>query len=159
MLPLALDPCLPMRVTVAPAGPQLIHEIKHDGYRLMVRRTADGVQIRTRRGYDWTDRYPLIVEAASRLHATSFVIDGEGVILRPDGVSDFDRLHSRHHDREVRLLGFDLLELDGADLRDEPLIHRKATLASLLRRSRDGIQLVEQIEAADGATVLAHARF
>jgi hypothetical protein len=61
--------------------------------------------------------------------------------LRPDGVSDFDRLHSRRHDGEVQFLGFDLLELNGADLRGEPLENRKATLASLLRRSRDGIQL------------------
>jgi bifunctional non-homologous end joining protein LigD len=157
-MPPFLDPCLPTRVSVAPAGSQWIHEIKHDGYRLMIRRTPDGVRIRTRRGFDWTDRYPLIVEAARRLHATSFVLDGEGVILRPDGVSDFDRLHSRRHDREVQLLGFDLLELNGADLRGEMLIDRKATLARLLRRSHDCIQFVEHIEAANGAIVFEHAR-
>jgi ATP-dependent DNA ligase len=77
--------------------------------------------------------------------------------LRPDGVSDFDRLHSRRHDGEVQFLGFDLLELNGADLRGEPLENRKATLASLLRRSRDGIQFVKHIVAADGATVFQHA--
>jgi ATP-dependent DNA ligase len=137
-------------VGTAPTGSAWVHEIKHDGYRLMVRRTAEGV-----RGYDWTDRLPLIVAAAERLRATSFVLDGEGVILRPDGVADFDRLHARRHDGEVQLLGFDLLELDGVDLRGEPLDRRKATLASLLRRSRDGIQLVEHIEAADGATPTA----
>ena len=70
-----------------------VHEVKHDGYRLMVRRTPAGVRIRARNGCDWTDRFPLIVEAASKLNAASFVIDGEGVILRADGVSDFDRLH------------------------------------------------------------------
>ena len=78
------DPCLPTRVKVAPSGPMWVHEIKHDGYRLMVRRTPAGIRIKTRRGYDWTDRFPLIIEAASNLPATSFVIDGEGVILRPD---------------------------------------------------------------------------
>jgi ATP-dependent DNA ligase len=156
-LPFALDPCLPTRVAIAPAGPQWVHEIKHDGYRLMVRRTAAGIRIRTRNGHDWTDRFPWIVEAAGKLRATSFVIDGEGVILRQDGVSDFDRLHSRRHDDEVQLLGFDLLELDGTDLRREPLENRKATLASLLRRSRAGIQLVEHIEADDGGTVFDHA--
>jgi ATP-dependent DNA ligase len=72
-------------------------------------------------------------------------------------VSDFDRLHSRRHDGAVQLLGFDLFELDGIDLRREPLENCKATLESLLRRSREGIQLVEHIEAADGATVFAHA--
>jgi ATP-dependent DNA ligase len=134
-----------------------VHEIKHDGYRLMVRRTAEGVRIKTRRGYDWTDRFPLITEAAGRLRATSVVLDGEGVILRQDGVADFDRLRSRQHDGEVRLLGFDLPELDGTDLRREPLDRRKAALAKLLRRSCDGIQMVEHIDAADGSTVFAHA--
>ena len=157
MPPFPLDPCLPTRVAVAPTGPAWVHEIKHDGYRLMVWRTPAGARIRTRRGFDWTERYPLIVEAASRLHATSFVLDGEGAILRPDGVSDFDRLHSRQHDDEVQLLGFDLLELDGADLRGEPLERRKAALAALLLRAHDGIQLVEHIEATDGATVFEHA--
>ena len=156
MLPF-VDPCLPTRVTVAPRGPMWVHEIKHDGYRLMVRRTPAGVRIRTRRGYDWTERFPRIVEAAEQA-ARHVVRDRRrGRDARPDGVSDFDRLHSRRHDGEVQLLGFDLLELDGTDLRGEPLIHRKATLASLLRRSRDGIQLVEHIEAADGATVFEHA--
>jgi ATP-dependent DNA ligase len=134
-----------------------VHEIKHDGYRLMVRRTPAGVRIKTRNGYDWTDRFGWIVEAARKLNAASFVIDGEGVILRQDGVSDFDRLHSRGHDKEVQLLGFDLLELDGTDLRRDPLMNRKATLASLLRRSRDGIQYVEHIEATDGRAVFDHA--
>jgi bifunctional non-homologous end joining protein LigD len=63
------DPCLPVRAKSAPAGARWLQEIKHDGYRLMVRRTADGVRIKTRRGYDWTDRFPLIIEAASRLCA------------------------------------------------------------------------------------------
>jgi len=85
------------------------------------------------------------------------LLDGEGVILRADGSSDFDRLRSRWHNDEVQLLGFDLLELNGTDLRREPLETRKATLASLLRGSHKGVQLVEHIEAADGATVLAHA--
>jgi len=141
------DPCLPTRVTVALRGPAWVHEVKHDGYRRMVRRTAGGVRIKTRTGYDWTDRYGWIIEAAAKLRADSFVIDGEGVILRPDGVADLDRLHTCRHDGEVQLLGFDLPELDGSDLRREPLTTRKAALASLLRWSSDGIQLVEHIEA------------
>ncbi len=151
------DPCLPTRVEVAPAGSMWVHEIKHDGYRLMVRRTPQGVRIKTRNGYDWTDRFPVIIEAATKLRATSFVIDGQGVILPDDGVSDFDRLHSRRHDGEVQLLGFDLLELDGADLRRQPLTTRKATLASLLRRSRDGIQ-VGRAHRGDGGRDRLRAR-
>ena len=94
--------------------------------------------------------------AATRLRATSFVLDGEGVILQPDGLSDFDRLHSRQHDREVRLLAFDLLELDGEDLRADPLERRKAVLAKLLRNSDAGVQFVEHFEAP-GEIAFAHA--
>jgi ATP-dependent DNA ligase len=118
----------------------VLHEVKFDGYRLMVRRTPRNVRIKTRRGYDWTDRSPLIVGAANRMRATSFVRDGEGVILRQDGVSDFDRLHSRRHDNEEQLLGIDLLECDGEDLRLEPLDWREAALAKLLRRSLDCVR-------------------
>jgi hypothetical protein len=150
-------PCLPTRSKVAPSGPAWLHEIKHDGYRLMVQRTAAGVRIKTRGGFDWSDRYPLITSAAERLGGASFVLDGEGVILRPDGVSDFDRLHSRRHDGKVQLLGFDILELDGVDLLGEPFDRRKAALAGLLRGSHDGIHLVEHVKAIDGATVFAHA--
>jgi bifunctional non-homologous end joining protein LigD len=122
------------------------------------RLSADGAAIRTRtrRGYDWTDRFPLIVEAASRLRATTFLLDGEGVILRSDGVSDFDALHDHRRDSEVQLLAFDMLELDGEDLRPEPLERRKAGLAKLLRRSDAGIQLTEHLEAP-GHVVFAHA--
>ncbi len=65
----------------------------------MVRRTPSGSGIRTRRGYDWTERFPLIAAAGGPLGATSFVLDGEGVILRPDGVSDFDALHDGQRNR------------------------------------------------------------
>jgi bifunctional non-homologous end joining protein LigD len=136
------DPCLPTRSTVAPSGSQWVHEIKHDGYRLIVRRTLAGIRIKTRRGYDWTERYPLIVAAAERLSAASFVLDGEGVILRADGTSDFDRLHSRRHDGEVHLLGFDLLELDGTEVGDVALNADGAdelgdSLKAKARRSRE----------------------
>jgi bifunctional non-homologous end joining protein LigD len=69
------DPCLPTRAKAAPSGPLWLHEIKHDAYRLMVGRTSQGVRIKTRRGFDWRDRFPLITETAERLYATSFVLD------------------------------------------------------------------------------------
>jgi bifunctional non-homologous end joining protein LigD len=78
------------RGTAVPAGPDWIHEIKHDGYRLIVQRQDKRVRLFTRNGHDWTDRYPLIVEAALRNRSTSFVIDGEAVLVGVDGVSDFD---------------------------------------------------------------------
>src|SRR6202167_777243 len=85
------QPCIPTRAAKVPAGPDWIHEIKHDGYRLIVQKTdKKRVRLFTRNGHDWTDRYPLIVEAALRNRSSSFVIDGEAVLLGVDGVSDFD---------------------------------------------------------------------
>lgn len=102
-----------------------MHEVKHDGYRLMVRRAGARVRLFTRRGHDWSDRYPRIAEAMARLRIASATIDGEAVIWGPDG-ADFDKLHGRAHDGEAILIAFDLLELDGEDLRREPFETRKA---------------------------------
>ncbi len=136
----AIWTCIPTRSTAVPAGQDWIHEIKHDGYRLIVQREGKRVRLFTRNGHDWTGRYPLIVEAALRNRASSFVIDGEAVLLGVDGVSDFDGLHSRKHDDEVQLYAFDALMLDGEDLRSLPLSMRKANLARLLaRRPIEGI--------------------
>jgi len=101
----------------------------------------DGARVRlfTRNDHDWTGRYPLIVEAALRNRQTSFVIDGEAVLLGVNGISDFNRLHSRKHDDEVQLYAFDLLVLDGDDLRKLPLSLRKTNLARLLARRPEGI--------------------
>jgi bifunctional non-homologous end joining protein LigD len=74
------QPCIPRRSTTVPTGPDWLHEIKHDGYRLIVARDGARVRLFTRRGYDWSERYPLIVEAASRLRTKTFVIEGEAVI-------------------------------------------------------------------------------
>ena len=90
-----IEPCLPTVAARAPGGDLWLHEIKHDGYRLMVRRNRDVVCIYTRRGADWTKRFTAIVYAARQIKATSFHIDGEGVVCREDGMAVFDRLHSR----------------------------------------------------------------
>jgi ATP-dependent DNA ligase len=85
-----IEPCIPTLAAKPPAGPQWVYEIKHDGYRLMVRKAGDRVRIYTRRGADWTARYPLIADAARALKARSALLDGEGVICGPDGVANFD---------------------------------------------------------------------
>jgi ATP-dependent DNA ligase len=79
------------------------------------------------------------LEAALKNRQKHFVIDGEAVVLGVDGVSDFNALHSRRHDDEVKLYAFDCLALGGDDLRSLPLAMRKANLAQLLRSSPDGI--------------------
>jgi bifunctional non-homologous end joining protein LigD len=146
MLRIAFEPCIPTRGTNVPAGPDWLHEIKHDGYRLrglIVVREGKRVRLLTRGGYDWANRYPLIVEAALRNRTPSFVIDGEAVLLGVDGISDFNGLHSRRHDDEVQLYAFDILALDGDDLRKLPLHLRKTNLARLLARRPEGIFVSE----------------
>jgi bifunctional non-homologous end joining protein LigD len=83
---------LPIKADKVPAGSDWIHEIKYDGYRMLVIRDHDRVRLISRGGYDWDDRFPLIVSAALELPQQSFVVDGEVVVLRPDGVSEFDAL-------------------------------------------------------------------
>ena len=144
------QPCIPTRSEVAPTGPQWVHEIKHDGYRIIARKIGDRVQLLTKGGHDWAMRYPYIVEATRTLKVRSAVIDGEAVVCGPDGVTDFERLHSRAYDHAAFLYAFDLLELDGEDLRPAPLDQRKARLAKLIRNS--GIALSEHTEG-DGAEI------
>ena len=115
------------------------HEIKHDGYHPFVQRDGKRVRLFTRNGRDWSGRYPLITEAALRNRNSSFVIDGEAVLLGVDGRSDFNGLHSRRHDNEVQFYAFDVLVSDGQDVRKLPLSMRKTNLTRLLARRVDGI--------------------
>ena len=131
--------CIPTRGITVPAGPDWLHEVKYDGCRLRVERDGDRVRLITKGGYNWTDRYPWIVQAALQNRVKQFVIDGEAVVLGVDGVADFDALHSRKHEEEVQLYAFDMLALDGDDLRGLPLSMRKTNLARLLSRRPDGI--------------------
>src|SRR5260370_34700769 len=94
----AFDFCIPTRGTRGPHTPDWLHEIKYDGYRLRVERAGDRVRLITRNGYDWTKRYPWIVESALQNRRQHFVSDGEAVILGVDGGSDFNALHSGKHD-------------------------------------------------------------
>jgi len=106
---------------------------------VIVQREGNRVRLFTRNGHDWSSRYPWIVEAAMKNRHSQFVIDGEAVILGIDGIADFNALHSRRRDEEVQLYAFDILALDGADLRGLPLSLRKTNLAQLLRGRPDGI--------------------
>jgi bifunctional non-homologous end joining protein LigD len=151
-----IDPCIPTLAAKPPSGPDWVHEIKHDGYRLIVRRDGKAVRLFTRRGYDWTDRYPAIAAAATKLRAKSFTLDGEAVVTGEDGVAVFDALHRRHRAADAMLYAFDLLELNGRDLRPLPLGDRKAKLARLLARAPAGIVFNEHTDE-DGAVVFRHA--
>jgi len=151
-----VEPCQLPKANRPPTDPLWVHEIKHDGYRLMVRR--DGLRVRcfTRNGYDWADRFPAIVDAALRIRAQSFLIDGEAVIVRDDGMPDFHALRSRRGGSEAVLYAFDLIGLDDHDLCELPLIARKRRLAKLIGKAkRRAIRFVEHL-VGNGPTIFDH---
>jgi bifunctional non-homologous end joining protein LigD len=131
---LEYQPCLPTRGAEVPSGPDFIHEVKYDGYRLLVERDDDRVRLFSRNGTEWTKRYLWIVEAARKIRQQRFVLDGEAVVLGVDGIADFNALHSRQHDEEVQFCAFDILVEGSEDLRKLPLHLRKNSLQRLLRR-------------------------
>jgi bifunctional non-homologous end joining protein LigD len=134
-MPNTFEFCIFTRSTSVPSGPEWLHEVKYDGYRLRVERDGDRVSLITKGGYDWSKRYPWIVEAALKNRQQRFVIDGEAVILGVDGISDFNALHCGKHNDEVQLCAFDMLVEGGDDLRKLPLSMRKANLERLLART------------------------
>src|SRR5262249_40389567 len=151
-----IEPCLPSPAERPPNGPGWLHEIKLDGLRLMARRDATGVRLFTRNGIDWSFRFPLIVQAVGALRARSCLFDGEAVCCGDNGVASFDLVRHHRANDSVFLYAFDLIELNGDDLRRDPLEVRKATLASIVAKARPGIRFNEHIEG-DGPTVFAHA--
>jgi bifunctional non-homologous end joining protein LigD len=150
------EPCLPRPAKQSPAGPGWIHEIKHDGFRIIAYRDGNSVRLMTRKGYDFADRFPLIADAVAALPVRSCVIDGEAIACDENGLSVFDLLHHQRRDQVVTLCALDLLSINGEDVRREPIEERKAELAKLLRRPPDGIALNEQF-ADDGAIIYRHA--
>jgi bifunctional non-homologous end joining protein LigD len=149
-------PAQPIKASRPPPGPDWVHEIKHDGYRMIVRRDGGAVRLYSRNAYDWTARLPAIAAAAERIKAKSFTIDGEAAVVGSDGLSRFDELRRRSAAWAAILFAFDLIEHDGEDLRNRPFLDRKAALARLLRDTEAGILFNEHV-AGDGPTVFEHA--
>jgi ATP-dependent DNA ligase len=152
-----IAPCLPTKASTPPSGGLWLHEIKHDGFRVIGRKDGAQVRLYSRPGNDLTERFPLIVEALVRLRSRSCIIDGEAVACGDNGVPSFDRIRYRRYDASVFLYAFDLIELNGDDVRRDPLEVRKATLASVLAKAGPGLRLNEHIEYDDGEMVFRHA--
>jgi len=127
-------PLMPTLVEKPPEGDGWIHEVKFDGYRTQVIIDAEGVRIFTRRGLDWTSKYRDLAKAAGDLDVESAIIDGEVIVTNEAGLSDFRALRkaiiSRQHD--LYFVAFDLLHLNGYDLRDMPLKDRRAGLYAII---------------------------
>src|SRR6266511_386525 len=162
MLPRSLPagfiaPCLPSKTDKLPASCEWLHEIKHDGFRVIARKNGRRVRLYSRRpGNDLTHRFPLIVDALARLRSRSCIIDGEAVGCDANGVASFDMVRYRRHDESIFLYAFDLIELNGDDLRPDPLEGRKATLEMMLATAGSGIRFNEPMEG-DGETLFRHA--
>jgi bifunctional non-homologous end joining protein LigD len=153
-------PCQPALSERPPTGPDWLHEIKFDGYRVIARK--DGVQVRlwARTTSDYSKAFTRIRDAVAALPVESAVVDGEAVVIRPNNSFDFEARRSRHGQAEAILVAYDLMEEDGRDVRPEPLEARRKRLAKLLRAKnkamRDGIQLSEAI-TGDGGRIFRHA--
>jgi bifunctional non-homologous end joining protein LigD len=151
-----IAPCLPTKTDKLPSGSEWLHEIKHDGFRIIARKNGPRVRLYSRPGNDLTYRFPLIVEALARLRSRSCIIDGEAVACDDNGVASFNLVRYRHHDESIFLYAFDLIELNGDDLRRDPLEGRKGTLEMMLAKAGPGIRFNEHMEG-DGETVFRHA--
>jgi bifunctional non-homologous end joining protein LigD len=129
-----VEPELATLGTEVPVGPNWLHEVKFDGYRIMGRKVGDEITLFSRSGLDWTVRFPSIVPALKTLRFRDALLDGEIAFVLPSGVTDFKSLqeHIDTPNPSIRYFVFDLLELDGKDLQKEPLRERKAMLKRLL---------------------------
>jgi len=134
-----IEPCLPSPAKAPPSGPGWIHEIKHDGFRILARRDSAGVRLFTRNGNDFIGRFPCIAMAVGKLPVRSCLIDGEAIVCDENGLAVFDLIRRHDAGESAVLSAFDLLELDGRDLRRQPIEKRKELLAGLLNRSHVSI--------------------
>ena len=154
--PTWIAPCIPTLVRTAPSGPNWLHEIKHDGYRTVCVTDRGNVSICTRRGHNWADRMPGIAQALAALKVRSAVIDGEAIMADHDGVSDFFALHAAlasRHAPHAALMAFDIMHIDGEDLRDRVLEDRRAILADVVLRGPHPWLRLSDTTDGDGAYI------
>ncbi|MFN3623577.1 MAG: DNA ligase D [Hyphomicrobium sp.] len=157
-LPAFVSPQLATLVAEPPEGDGWLHEIKYDGYRAIAAVAGGHCRIYTRSGQDWTEKFASIADALRRLKVGSALLDGEIVALDQHGRSSFQLLQSSLKEGHTPLTYyvFDLLELDGRDLRDEPLKRRKEILRKVLKGALDSVRFSEDV-VGHGSRVFAHA--
>jgi bifunctional non-homologous end joining protein LigD len=160
LFPGFIVPCLPTLRSRVPSGERWVHEIKHDGYRVQGHLDSGAPRLFTRRGYDWTPRMSAIAEALSQLPANNLVVDGEVIVPDEKGRGDFSALEAAfsdgHQSHSMLFHVFDIMHLDGFDLRAAPLYERKRVLAGLLKTVQPPIVYSDHIEI-DGAVMFEHA--
>ena len=151
-----IEPCLPRPAKEPPAGPDWIHEIKHDGFRVTARCDGSRVRLISRNSHDLTYRLPLIAATIARLPVRSCLIDGEAIVCDENGLAVFQLIRNVRHGNAATLCAFDLIEADGEDLRREPIEDRKLALNKLLGQSHPGIAYNRHFNV-EGAIVFKNA--
>ena len=157
-MPDRIEPCLALLASKVPAGPDWTYEVKWDGYRLAVHvELGANVRVVTRGGHDWSHRFPSILAGAKRLGVDTAILDGEAVVLDEMGRADFGALQralggrgGKRNAGEAILYAFDLLYLDGHDLRRMEQAERRALLSHLLSGLGGPIRFSEDIAATGG---------
>jgi bifunctional non-homologous end joining protein LigD len=151
-----VEPALASSIARVPSGARWIHEIKFDGYRVQVHLANTEVKVFTRNGHDWTHRFKKIASDAWHIGAGSAIIDGEIVVPAADGTTDFSVLQNelKGQSTKIAMVAFDLLYLNGYDLRKLPLLERKTLLKKLVEKT--DIQFSDSFEV-DGPEMFQHA--
>jgi bifunctional non-homologous end joining protein LigD len=154
-----IRPCLLTPATMVPTGPEWLHELKHDGMRVIVRKAGERVSIWSRNGRPWTTELAAIGAAVRELDHENIVLDGEAVAHCNEGYEGLPDFHRLLGDGKPSacLYAFDLLFLEGEDLRPLPLQERKEKLASALKGAPEGLRLSEHMDGPDGGAMYAHA--
>jgi bifunctional non-homologous end joining protein LigD len=153
-LPEFIAPELALQSTTPPSGSGWLHELKLDGYRIQARKDGSSVQLLTRKGLDWTHRMKAVAKEVEALPVERALLDGELVVLAENGTTSFADLQAAFQDGAKRLLTyfvFDLLHLNGHNLRGLPLITRKNVLADLIQQSSEFLRLSEHLETSGEA--------
>lgn len=151
-----IEPALASSIESVPSGERWLHEIKFDGYRVQVHLKNSDAKVFTRRGHDWTHRFRKIVHNAWQIKAGDAILDGEVVVPAENGATDFSVLQNelKGRSKKIVFVDFDILYLNGQDLRKVPLIQRKAQLKRIIAGS--DIQFSESFET-EGSAMYRHA--
>ena len=152
-----IQPCQPTLAREVPTGPGWIHELKYDGFRMIVRKSGDTVRIWSRYGRNRRSDFAAIEDAVAQLEGDELLIDGEAVLFDGAGLPDFNGLLTTTGQREACLVGFDLLAVDGEDLRPLPLLARRGRLQELFAAAPAGLRFSEHMEGPAGAALYRHA--
>jgi bifunctional non-homologous end joining protein LigD len=155
-----IKPCLAQEASTPPSGAQWVHEIKFDGIRVQALLAGRTVSLLTRNGLDWTDRLGLVVRELAELKVQNAIIDGEAIVANKSGVADFHGLQCEMRKgarARIVLMAFDLLHLNGVDMRKRPLLDRKSSLRDILGERPSSLLQFNDHMPGDGQEVLASA--